>query len=285
VVELSIGELAARTGVAVATLRTWEARHGFPAPSRTPSRRRLYTEDDADAVERIVAHREAGLALDAAIDRVQRALEQRAPSVFATVQSTEPGLLAHQIPKRALVAMSCAVEDEYLARAEAGVVLGSFQHERFYRRSELRWQELSRGADVAAVFAAFPLSSSSSRRGSTAPREVPVEASSPMLREWAIVCAGPSFAACLVAWERPANRARNEGERTFEAVWTTRPATVLQAVTTFADLSRRPSPDVAQRLERWVDRSEIAAGEWGTTAGALGNRMVAYVVATAAWSR
>ena len=33
---LTIGDLADRTGVPPATLRSWEARHGFPVPVRHP---------------------------------------------------------------------------------------------------------------------------------------------------------------------------------------------------------------------------------------------------------
>ena len=41
---LSIGEIAARSGVAVGTLRMWEARYGFPVPGRLPSGHRRYSE-------------------------------------------------------------------------------------------------------------------------------------------------------------------------------------------------------------------------------------------------
>ena len=39
---LSIGELAAATGVAVPTLRAWERRYGRPAPARLRSGHRRY---------------------------------------------------------------------------------------------------------------------------------------------------------------------------------------------------------------------------------------------------
>lgn len=39
---LSIGALARATGIPVETLRTWEARYGFPAPERKPSGHRVY---------------------------------------------------------------------------------------------------------------------------------------------------------------------------------------------------------------------------------------------------
>jgi methylmalonyl-CoA mutase cobalamin-binding subunit len=39
---LSIGALSRATGIAVETLRTWEARYGFPVPERKPSGHRVY---------------------------------------------------------------------------------------------------------------------------------------------------------------------------------------------------------------------------------------------------
>jgi DNA-binding transcriptional MerR regulator/methylmalonyl-CoA mutase cobalamin-binding subunit len=42
-IKLSIGALSRATGVPVETLRTWEARYGFPVPERRPSGHRLYS--------------------------------------------------------------------------------------------------------------------------------------------------------------------------------------------------------------------------------------------------
>ena len=100
-----------------------------------------------------------------------------------------------------------------------------------------------------------------------------------MLREWAVACAARSFAACLVGWEPPANRPRREGRRVFEAAWTARPATVLKVVATFGDLARVHRPDVAERLDQWTDRTDVATGERGSAGEALANRIVAYVMA------
>lgn len=49
---LRIGAVARRTGVAVATLRAWEARYGVLRPGRTEGGHRLYSEAD---VERVLA--------------------------------------------------------------------------------------------------------------------------------------------------------------------------------------------------------------------------------------
>ena len=45
---LTIGDLAARTGVPIATIRSWESRYGFPIPSRAPGGHRRYVEGDGD---------------------------------------------------------------------------------------------------------------------------------------------------------------------------------------------------------------------------------------------
>src|SRR3712207_8578829 len=63
---LTIGELARRTGVNVATLRMWEERHGFPVSVRLRSGHRRYVDDTVDKVLRIQRRREAGVRLDAA---------------------------------------------------------------------------------------------------------------------------------------------------------------------------------------------------------------------------
>src|SRR4029077_17330070 len=50
----TIKQAAARTGVAVPTIRAWERRYGVVSPARTTAGYRLY---DDDAVERLAAMR------------------------------------------------------------------------------------------------------------------------------------------------------------------------------------------------------------------------------------
>lgn len=50
---LSIGALAAATGIPVETLRTWEARYGFPVPDRKPSGHRVYAAGLVPRLSRI----------------------------------------------------------------------------------------------------------------------------------------------------------------------------------------------------------------------------------------
>lgn len=271
---LTIGQLAARTGVGVATLRTWEARHGFPEPSRSPSGHRRYDERDVEAVAHVVAQRAGGLSLDAAIERAKSVAAVAPASILAVVRRDLPGALTHQLPKRAMVALSRAVEDEWLSWGEGGVIVGSFQREESYRQSEQRWQALARSAEVAAAFADF---SSGPAPGSLV-QEVAIAPASPMQREWAIVCAGPSTSSCLVGWER-LDRTAADSARRFEAVWTTDRTTVLHALAATADLAAERASKVGERLRRWCYRYPAPGVGANAVADALANRMVAYLLA------
>lgn len=51
--KLSIGALSRATGVPVETLRTWEARYGFPVPERKPSGHRVYPLSSIPRLRRI----------------------------------------------------------------------------------------------------------------------------------------------------------------------------------------------------------------------------------------
>src|SRR5512139_3345203 len=51
--KLSIGALSRATGIPVETLRTWEARYGFPIPERKPSGHRVYSLGGIPRLRRI----------------------------------------------------------------------------------------------------------------------------------------------------------------------------------------------------------------------------------------
>jgi DNA-binding transcriptional MerR regulator len=59
---LRIGEFSRRVGVPVPVLRAWERRYGLPAPERTSGGYRLYGEDDARRVRRMLALIRRGIA-------------------------------------------------------------------------------------------------------------------------------------------------------------------------------------------------------------------------------
>ena len=242
---LSMREMSARSGVAEGTLRIWEARHGFPVPQRLPSGHRRYSELDLKRVLAVVEARERGLSLATAIQHARHLSEAPRPSVFARVRERFPHLHAEVMPKRALVTISHAIEDECCARGERPLLFGCFQHERFYRTAEPRWREMAQTAERAIVLADFPRE----RRPRHAPAEVPIRAGEPLLREWVLVCEADGFAACLVAFEPPGVVA---GARRFETIWSAEREVVREAARACCELVDGRAPDlvagVADRL-------------------------------------
>jgi DICT domain-containing protein len=232
----SIREVVARTGIAEATLRMWERRHGVPSPERLPSGHRRYSARDLELVERIAVERAAGLSVAAAIERARSHVERPPTSLFAALRARRPDLAPQTLTKPLLLALSRAIEDESLARAEQPLLFGSFQHERFYRQSERRWRELARSARLAVVLADFPRR----RTPRGAPAELPVKRDDPLIREWAIVCEAPGHAACLAAWERPPRGA--DGRRTFDTLWSVEPAVVREAARVCAAIGAAAAP-------------------------------------------
>ncbi|NHA00126.1 MerR family transcriptional regulator [Nocardioides sp. W3-2-3] len=81
--ELTIGDLAHRTGVSTAVLRMWESRHGFPVPQRLPSGHRRYTDADVELVRQVARRRDAGIRLEVAIAEASATRAPANPSIFA----------------------------------------------------------------------------------------------------------------------------------------------------------------------------------------------------------
>ncbi|HKP90694.1 MAG TPA: DICT sensory domain-containing protein [Thermoleophilaceae bacterium] len=271
--DLTIREVASQTGVSAATLRMWEARYGFPVPERLPSGHRRFTEEDVEQVRRVVADREAGLSMRAAIERALGARTEPETSIFAALRRRRPDLLPYVLPKRTLIALSHAIEDECCARAERPVLLASFQRPRFYRDAQPRWRELARTAHAAVVLAGFP----ERRDPEGGPVEVPVESSHALLREWALVCDAPDYAAFLAAWERPGQDGAPDLERSFETIWSVEPELVREAAHVAAGIATESAPDLAPLLRDRLGASPPPASDELRLVGALTNRMVAYV--------
>ena len=272
---LSIREVAARTGVSTATLRAWEQRFGFPEPERLPSGHRRYSEADVEAVRQVARDRDAGLAVRAAIERARGAAAEPEPepSIFAGVRRRRPDLQPYLLPKRTLIALSHAIEDECCARAERPVLLGSFQRARFYRAAEPRGRELARTAETAVVLADF----GEVRRPDGAPAEVPIDPADPLAREWSVICDAVDYAAFLAAWERPGQDGVPDGDRRFETVWSVEPEIVREAARIAAGLVDRGAPDVLRPVADRLAETPPPSGEELRVIGALTNRMVAYV--------
>jgi DICT domain-containing protein len=272
---LSIGELVKRTGVAEPTLRMWERRHGFPQPARTANGHRRYSPEQLEMVEQVVVARATGLSLTAAIERVQHSHPRQHWSPFATLRRRQPDLEPRLIGKRALIALSHAIEDEMLARAERPVIFGCFQRVRFYRQEQARWLELTQGARAAAVFADF----GAALAPSNAPAEIPIASGDPLSREWAVVCYGERHAVCLSGREPASSRADGlTSDRAFETVWTVDADVVRGVALGCAQAAAEVVPEVGERAAAWLLLRPVSSPREHTAlATAIINRTLSYI--------
>ena len=278
--DLAIKDVAERTGIAAGTIRMWEQRYGFPAPGRTASGYRRYTEDDVDALRKVLALRHRGLSVPAAISRAQdTGGPSDHPSIYAAVAAQDPTARPQVLRKSTLIALSKAIEHEALALAAAPVVFGAFQQERFYRRVERRYRRLAAHADAAAVFADFP---GGARHPDGGPSEVPIAPDDALGNEWAVIVDAPGYAACLLAWEQPGLTepgGPGDHDRRFEAIWTIDPEATRRAAQVAARLAGRADPGLGERLEELLTDRPLALEEPAPALTALTNRMVAYMEA------
>jgi DICT domain-containing protein len=278
--DLAIKDVAERTGIAAGTIRMWEQRYGFPAPERTPSGYRRYTEGDVDALRKVLALRHRGLSVPAAISRAQdTGGPSDHPSIYAAVAAQDPSARAQVLRKSTLIALSRAIEHEALALAAAPIVFGAFQQERFYRGVERRYRRLAVHADAAAVFADFP---AGVRHPGGAPAEIPIAADDALGNEWAVIVDAPGYAACLLAWEQPGATepgGPDDHERRFEAIWTIDPEATRRAALVAARLAGRADPAFGERLEELLADRPLALDQPAPALTALTNRMVAYMEA------
>jgi DICT domain-containing protein/predicted DNA-binding transcriptional regulator AlpA len=237
---LTISDLAERTGVAPATLRSWESRHGFPRPIRLAGGHRRYAEQDVAAVLEVLRHRGSGLALEAAVRRT-RSEPLQSRSLYAELRRRHPELVSQPLVKSSLLALSHAIEDECCARAEEPVLFGGFQRGTFLRDSYARWVELARTALVAVVFSD---TGAPREPGPGLPVEVALPHEAPLNREWIVVCDAPDLPACMAAVERPGQEAVPDSRRRFEAVWTVDPRAVRHASRVAAALADEYRPEL-----------------------------------------
>lgn len=269
---LSIGEISRMTGVSVATLRTWELRHGFPVPHRLPSGHRRYDPSVVEAVLTVLRQREAGIRLETAIAEAQHPHGRSAPSVFAEVRRRSPQLEVHVLRKPTLTAISRAIEDEFCARADQAVLFGGFQSPRYYEPVRERWEDLAGTARTALAMADF----ASAAQVREPVIGVRLSAESPLRREWFVVCDSPTLPAVLTAWELPGQGSRPDSEREFEAIWTVDPKAVRSASQVCAATSLAVGAPGAELLVRQL--AEPAARPLDPAAATrLFNRVVAYI--------
>jgi len=270
---LTIREVAERTGIGQPTLRMWEQRFGFPVPRRLPSGHRRYSESDVDHLMQVDGARRSGMSLSGAIDRARDAASEAGASIYAGLRRRRPELDPFLLPKRSLIAMSHAIEDECAARAERPLLFGSFQRERFYRMAERRWRELARTADLAVVFADF----AEKRTPEGGPAELPIDRSDPFGREWSLICEARDYSACLAAWEPPGQDATPDLDRTFETIWCVEADVVRDAVRLAVGLARRSGPELVERFDERLESPPPKNRDEMRLVSDLTSRMVAYV--------
>ncbi len=262
---MTIGDVAAHARVSVAVLRSWERRYGFPTPDRRPSGHRRYTARDVEQIREVLRYRDDGMTLDAAIRSLKANDEGLDRSVFAGLRRRWPDLPVHDLSKRAMVAISRAIEDECCARAQRPILVGGFQTDRLYRQSEHRWQELARTAAATLVYADFP----DGRRTVGNVVEFPLPHDSALRREWAVVCDAPDVTACVVGLERLGGR--RAANRRFEAIWSVDPVVVRSATEITAALAGPDGLELGTSAARAAPHRP--ADIW-TRAAALTNRIV-----------
>ncbi len=274
--ELSIGDLGERTGLSPATLRMWETRHGFPVPHRLDSGHRRYREEDVEAILAVVRHKDAGVRLDLAIAQAMADAEPASPSIYAVLRRRHPGIGVHRLKKSTLLALSWAIEDEFISKADRATIYGAFQKERYFRSAEARWSEMSRVSAGTTVFADF---AEADPHGS--PVQVALPADAPMLREWAVVCDSRELPVVLTAWELPGQGDVPERQRLFESMWTVDGVAVHDAARVCASVAVQYGADastgaVAATAEAGTLLSRPHTPDLVSVTG-LFNRMVAYV--------
>jgi DICT domain-containing protein len=275
---LAIKDVAERTGIAAGTIRMWEQRYGFPEPERTTAGYRLYGEDDVEALRRVLALRERGLSVPAAVERVRGTdIGSDRPSLFAALSGGDQPLASQLLAKRTLLAISRAIEDEAMSRAASPVVFGAFQREGNYRAVEHRYRAMARTADAVVVFADF-----ASLVCHDEIAEVPLEAGAALGNEWAVVIDAPGYSACLLAWERPrAATPVPDRERTFETLWTMDPRMVRRAAEVGASLARRADDALGERIEALLAERPLAMEHPAPSLTSVTNRIVGYLDAEA----
>jgi DICT domain-containing protein len=275
--DLAIKDVAQRTGLAAGTIRMWEQRYGFPEPERTSGGYRLYSAEDVEMLRRVIAYRERGLSVGAALERA-RAWDGPTdrPSIYGAIATSGQPLRPQLLRKQTLIAISAAIEDETLARAAGPIVIGAFQQERNYRAVQHRYRRMAENADATVAFADFP----TARAVPGEPAEVPITPDAALGNEWAVIVDAPGFAACLLAWERPRSpeeQAAPELERRFESLWTMDPAVVRRAALVGSSLTRSSCPELAGRIDGLLADRPLAMEAPAPGLTALTNRLVAYL--------
>jgi MerR family transcriptional regulator, light-induced transcriptional regulator len=275
---MTIKEVADRTGIAAATIRAWEQRHGHPRPARTPSGYREYSDADVALLRRVAGYRTRGFSVQAAFER---ALDDPSgatdrPSLYGALVAAGGGIGPRTLSKRTLISISRAIEDEAIARAAGPVVVAAFQQEKNFRAAEHRYRRLAGVSDATIIFADFE----TVRTDGDGMSLVPTPPEATLGHEWAVVIDAPGYAACLIGWESPESERdtdRPDMERTFEALWTMDPQAVRATAMVAPSLVRGADPALADHLTRLLTDRPLAFEAPVPGLTALTNRIVGYL--------
>ena len=262
---LAIKDVAERTGIAAGTIRMWEQRYGFPEPERTSAGYRLYGEDDVEALRRVLALRERGLSVPAAVDRVRGAdMATDRPSLFGALAGGDQPV-GSQILIQADAARDLA-RDRGRGDVARGVAASCSAPSSASATTARSSTATARWRAPPTPSSCSPTSRASARGGAIA--EVPLEAGAALGNEWAVVIDAPGYSACLLAWEQPAvGDARvPDRERTFETLWTLDPRMVRRAAEVGGALARRADDALGARIEAAAGRAPAGDGASGAVA-------------------
>lgn len=83
--EYTMQSVVDRTGVPADTIRSWERRHGFPAPARDAQNQRVYSEHDVQAILRLKTQTARGITVKEAL-RLLPDLSGRPPRPHSTAE-------------------------------------------------------------------------------------------------------------------------------------------------------------------------------------------------------
>jgi DICT domain-containing protein len=239
--ELTISDVAERTGIPASTLRMWEARYGFPEPRRPTGSHRRYSLEDCRALLEVKRARERGFGMRQAVELGVAATRRAQDSLFNGLRLRHPDLPVLTLPQPFMLALSRAVETTAFDHPN-GVLVGAFQRRSAYRAAEPVWQRLTATACATVLFADFDHATDD---GTT--WRVPVSSESPLGLEWAVVCDAPRWWGCVVGRELRVP-ARPRGPRLFEAMWSLEPAVVRDAARIAATLTSSAAPAFGDRV-------------------------------------
>lgn len=170
-------------------------------------------------------------------------------SVYLAVRRPFPELAVARLPKRVLVPMTHAFEDEVMARSRRPLLFAGFQREPFLDVALPRWRALAQGARAVVVFA--------DGAGDEAPgpgiRRVRLAHDAPLREEWAVVCDDVDFGVVLAGWEIPGQDAVADADRHFEVVWSLEAGPIRAAARACLALTLAAGLTEAERLVHELD--------------------------------